>query len=87
MRNEIEDHVKQNEGYDRRDFLKCMAWAGTGLAFAMSGGILSSCKMEDAAPKGVLSFIQISDTHIGFNCPRIRMSLKRCKQPLTRSML
>lgn len=69
MRNVSEDRENQNEGYDRRDFLKCMAWAGTGLAFAMSGGILSSCKMEDAAPKGVLSFIQISDTHIGFNKP------------------
>ena len=31
----------------------------------MAGGVLSSCKIEDAAP-GVLSFVQISDTHIGF---------------------
>lgn len=53
-------------GYDRREFLKCMgAWAGTGLVVAMAGGVLSSCKIEDAAP-GVLSFVQISDTHIGF---------------------
>lgn len=53
-------------GYDRREFLKCMgAWAGTGLVIAMAGGVLSSCKIEDAAP-GVLSFLQISDTHIGF---------------------
>src|SRR5216684_1424239 len=53
-------------GWDRRDFLKCVgAWAGTGLVLSMSGGLLSSCKMEDAVP-GVLSFMQISDTHIGF---------------------
>ena len=52
--------------WDRRDFMKCIgAWAGTGLVLAMGGGILSSCKLEDAAP-GVLSFMQISDTHIGF---------------------
>ena len=53
-------------GWERRDFLKCVgAWAGTGLVLAMSGGILSSCKLEEAVP-GVLSFVQISDTHIGF---------------------
>src|SRR5947207_2027674 len=52
--------------WDRRDFLKCVgAWAGTGLVLSMSGGLLSSCKMEDATP-GVLSFIQVSDSHIGF---------------------
>jgi len=54
------------KGYDRRDFLKCMGvWAGTGLVLTMAGGVLTSCKIEDAAP-GVLSFVQISDTHIGF---------------------
>lgn len=53
-------------GYDRRSFLKCMgSWAGTGLVLTMAGGILSSCSIEDSAP-GVLSFVQISDTHIGF---------------------
>ncbi|PYX96517.1 MAG: metallophosphoesterase, partial [Acidobacteria bacterium] len=28
-----------DDGIDRRGFLKCMAWAGTGLVWAMSGGI------------------------------------------------
>ena len=28
-----------NDGVDRRGFLKCMAWAGTGLVWTMSGGI------------------------------------------------
>ena len=54
------------KGHDRREFLKCMgAWAGTGLVLTMAGGILSSCTIGDAVP-GVLSFVQISDTHIGF---------------------
>ncbi|MGH9819644.1 MAG: metallophosphoesterase family protein [Pyrinomonadaceae bacterium] len=57
---------REPAGWERRDFLKCVgAWAGTGLVLAMSGGILSSCKLEEAVP-GVLSFVQISDTHIGF---------------------
>jgi Icc protein len=62
--NEVELAVKK--GYDRRDFLKCMgAWAGTGLVLTMAGGVLTSCSIGDAVP-GVLSFVQISDTHIGF---------------------
>ncbi len=28
-----------NDGVDRRGFLKCMAWAGTGLVWTLSGGI------------------------------------------------
>src|SRR6266550_4611597 len=31
-----------NDGVDRRGFLKCMAWAGTGLVWTMSGGIPAS---------------------------------------------
>ena len=34
------DH--EGDGVDRRGFLKCMAWAGTGLVWSVSGGVLSS---------------------------------------------
>jgi Icc protein len=53
---------------DRRNFLKCMAWAGTGLVWAMDGGVLSSHELL-AAPKrkSGFNFVQISDSHIGFN--------------------
>jgi 3',5'-cyclic AMP phosphodiesterase CpdA len=59
----------RNNGQDRRSFLKCLgAWAGTGIVLSMAGGILTSCKMEDlGAGADVLSFVQISDTHIGFS--------------------
>lgn len=59
--------MKQDQ-IERRSFLKCMAWAGTGLVWAMNGGVLSAHELL-ATPKRKLgfSFVQISDSHIGFN--------------------
>ena len=61
-----------NDGVDRRGFLKCMAWAGTGLVWTMSGGIPVSRAFANSGGKGAgkgadFSFVQISDSHIGFN--------------------
>jgi 3',5'-cyclic AMP phosphodiesterase CpdA len=63
-----------NDGIDRRGFLTCMAWAGTGLVWTMSGGIPVSrafAKTMDrhASHGGDFSFVQISDSHMGFNKP------------------
>src|SRR5947209_6041053 len=63
-----------NDGVDRRGFLKCMAWAGTGLVWTLSGGIPVSRAFaknygKDPAKGGDFSFVQISDSHIGFNKP------------------
>ena len=63
-----------NDGVDRRGFLKCMTWAGTGLVWTMSGGIPASrafAKLhgKDDRKSGDFSFVQISDSHIGFNKP------------------
>ena len=33
------DH--EHDGIDRRGFLQCMAWAGTGLLWTVSGGVFS----------------------------------------------
>jgi hypothetical protein len=41
-----------------------MAWAGTGVLWTVSGGVLSIKNT-----KGTLHFIQISDSHIGFDKP------------------
>ncbi len=59
------------DGVDRRGFLQCAAWAGTGLLWSVSGGILSSRAFgqEDRAKSGNaadFAFVQISDTHFGF---------------------
>lgn len=52
----------------RRNFLKCMAWAGTGVVWTINGGLLSSTSLASGAKrKGSFTFAQISDSHIGFN--------------------
>jgi 3',5'-cyclic-AMP phosphodiesterase len=63
-------HDHNHDGVDRRGFLKCMAWAGTGALCVMQGGVLKSFALPEAAKmktKGELSFVQISDSHMGFN--------------------
>jgi 3',5'-cyclic AMP phosphodiesterase CpdA len=66
-------HDHNHDGIDRRGFLKCMAWAGTGAFCVMRGGVLNSyslSKPSDIGAKemaGELRFVQISDSHIGFN--------------------
>ena len=67
----LHDHNK--DGIDRRGFLKCMAWAGTGALCVMQGGVLKSyslsqmSQMGGKTTMGELSFVQISDSHMGFN--------------------
>jgi 3',5'-cyclic-AMP phosphodiesterase len=68
-------HDHNHDGIDRRGFLKCMAWAGTGALYVMQGGVLKSYSMSRLAEwnqtkmGGELSFAQISDSHMGFNKP------------------
>lgn len=78
------EHLIGNEenqdGIDRAGFLKCMAWAGTGLFCLMSGGVLKSYGMSQLVdkttglwksgliiPKADFAFAQISDSHLGFS--------------------
>mgnify|MGYP001059157562 CR=1 FL=1 len=60
-------------GLDRRGFLQCMAWVGTGAIWTMTSGILKGMPIEHGARSGAvaggLRFVQISDSHIGFNKP------------------
>ena len=65
-------HDHNDDTVDRRGFLKCMAWAGTGAFFVMQGGILklySLSNMPKLGPTsaGELTFAQLSDSHMGFN--------------------
>ena len=65
------DHTgpQSEDGIDRRGMLKCMAWVGTGLCWGMRGGVPSSQVLGQEAPPapGDFSFVQISDSHIGFS--------------------
>ena len=63
------DKHMESDGIDRRGFLHCMAWAGTGMLWSISGGLLSSRALGQTipSPQPDLNFIQISDSHIGFN--------------------
>ena len=59
-------------GVSRRKVLECMTWAGTGVLWAISGGVPRSLGVIDQAlaayPKD-LTFLQISDSHVGFDKP------------------
>ncbi|MFO1209846.1 MAG: metallophosphoesterase [Amaricoccus sp.] len=58
------------DGIDRRGFLECMTWAGTGVLWSLSGGLPRAMGLgkamaaEAAAP---FTFLQISDSHVGFD--------------------
>ena len=73
-KDEIE-HDHNHDGVDRRGFLKCMAWAGTGAFCVMKGGVLQSyslsrlAELDESTAKGAFSFVQISDSHMGFSKP------------------
>jgi 3',5'-cyclic AMP phosphodiesterase CpdA len=58
----------------RRTLLKCSAWAGAGVLWALAGGIPKAFALDSngvptdpAALTSSFQFVQISDSHIGFN--------------------
>ena len=60
----------------RRKALKCMAYGGAGTLFALSGGVFTPVDLamaraydesKEGKDLGKPLFVQISDTHIGFN--------------------
>jgi Icc protein len=67
---DLQNNHDDGDGIDRRGMLECMAWVGTGLLWTLSGGIPVSrvlAKDSDAVATGDFSFVQISDSHIGFS--------------------
>ena len=66
------DHHDDRPGVSRRKVLECMTWAGTGVLWTISGGVPRSLGLVGSAlaaePAG-LTFLQISDSHVGFDKP------------------
>ena len=69
---EFEQQDDKERGVSRRKVLECMTWAGTGMLWTISGGVPRSLGLVDAANAAEapgLSFLQISDSHVGFDKP------------------
>jgi 3',5'-cyclic AMP phosphodiesterase CpdA len=62
------------DGMNRRHALECMIWAGTGVLWTVSGGVpksmslLGDAQAAETSAAG-LTFLQISDSHVGFDKP------------------
>jgi len=75
----------QNDGVNRRKILECMTWIGTGVVWTVAGGVPRSLGIMDEAvaaePHG-FTFVQISDSHIGFDFktpyPNSMQTLQEC---------
>jgi 3',5'-cyclic AMP phosphodiesterase CpdA len=66
--------TEDDDGINRRGFLHCMTWAGTGILWMASGGLprsigLASAQAAAAPGANELTFLQISDSHVGFDKP------------------
>ena len=64
--------TEHDDGMSRRKVLECMTWAGTGVLWTITGGVPASLGIIDeamAAPAKGFTFLQISDSHMGFDKP------------------
>ena len=60
------------DGVSRRKVLQCMTWCGTGVLWTIAGGVPHSLGImgeAKAAETRGLTFLQISDSHVGFDKP------------------
>jgi 3',5'-cyclic AMP phosphodiesterase CpdA len=69
---EFDSDQNGRTGVNRRKVLECMTWAGTGVLWTIAGGVPRSTGIMGeamaAGPAG-LTFLQISDSHMGFDKP------------------
>lgn len=65
-------HRQDDDHPSRRKVLECMTWAGTGVLWGVAGGVPLSLGIIDdvlAAGNPGFTFLQISDSHMGFDRP------------------
>jgi 3',5'-cyclic AMP phosphodiesterase CpdA len=82
-----DDKDGHEDQISRRHALECMIWAGTGVLWTISGGIPKSLNLLNvspamAAPSNAFSFLQISDSHIGFDKPANPNALGTLKEAI-----
>jgi hypothetical protein len=78
------------DGINRRHALECMIWAGTGVLWTVTGGVprsmslLGDAQAAETSPSA-LTFLQISDSHVGFDKPANPNALATLQEASTRS--
>ena len=81
------DRHDDGTGTSRRGALECMLWAGTGVVWTLAGGIPRSTRLAEAAtldtPK-TFSFLQLSDSHVGFSKPANPNALGTLQEAVSR---
>ncbi|WP_407050963.1 metallophosphoesterase family protein [Methyloraptor flagellatus] len=90
MRNHDDEAPRPDaDGIDRRGFLECMTWAGTGVLWSLAGGLPSAVGLgtalaaETPAAKP-FTFLQISDSHVGFDKPANPDALSTLREAVAR---
>ncbi len=76
-RNQVGHDQDEQKGLSRRRVLECMTWAGTGVLWTVAGGVprslglVGEAQAQGAGPQSAraLTFLQISDSHVGFDKP------------------
>src|SRR4029078_2930708 len=74
---------------NRRHALECMLWAGTGVLWTVAGGVPKSLSWIDAAQAAAaatsgFTFMQISDSHVGFDKPANPHAVDTLKEAIGR---
>ena len=84
----MSDHDHHDDGVSRRGVLECMTWAGTGVLWTSPAACRARSALVGAAqaaePAG-FTFVQISDSHVGFDKPANPTRSARCRKRSTRS--
>jgi 3',5'-cyclic AMP phosphodiesterase CpdA len=77
----------REDSVSRRKVLECMTWVGTGVLWTISGGVPHSLGLIDQAvaqEASGLTFLQISDTHVGFDKPANPNALGTLEEAINR---
>src|SRR3974377_979867 len=77
----------REDGVNRRKVLECLTWVGTGVLWTVAGGVPHARGLIDkASAKEVkpLTFLQISDSHVGFDKPANTNALGTLEEAITK---